>query len=132
MFCVLTVKERDKTLFERLFGRFLVDEYSVKTIPVFKGAPFFILDITKGKREIDWENVIFAVGKCAKRLVLLDDIIIPEDKGISVFKSTVLYGKMMKNTFLQILENNKNTFHSVSIKDTNAENTEFVKGLDVD
>ena len=63
MFCVLSVKERNRTLFERLFRKFLVDEYSVKTVPVFKGAPFFMLDITTGKREIDWDNVVFAVGK---------------------------------------------------------------------
>lgn len=129
MFCVLSVKERNKTLFEKIFGRLLVDDFSVKTIPVYKGAPFFMLDITTGKKEIDWENVVFAVGKCASRLILNNDLIIPDNMNVGVFKSQVLYKKMIKNTFLHILENNKNKLYSFSIMDKNAENTDFTKQL---
>ncbi len=129
MFCVLSVKERNKTLFERLFGRFLVDEYSVKTVPVFKGAPFFSLNITTGKREINWENVIFSVGKCAARLLLNGDIQLPDDMNIAVFKSQLLYSKMMENTFIHIFENNKKELYPISITDENADHTEFVKQI---
>lgn len=129
MFCVLSVKERNRTLFERLFRKFLVDEYSVKTVPVFKGAPFFMLDITTGKREIDWDNVVFAVGKCAGRLVLSDEIVLPENVGICAFKSGVLYDKMMKNTFIHIIHNNQKRYYSLSVMDMNGENAEFVKRL---
>lgn len=129
MFCVLSVRERNKTLFERIFGKLLVDDFSVKTIPVYKGAPFFTLDITTSKKEINWENVIFAVGKCASRLILNGDLKIPDNLNIGIFKSQTLYNKMMKNTFLQILENNKNKLFPISVKDKNAENTEFVKQL---
>ncbi len=127
MFCVLSVKERNRTLFERIFYKFLVDDFSVKTIPVYKGAPFFLLDITTSKKEIDWENVVFAVGKCASRLILNGNITIPEKMNIGVFKSPILYNKMLKNTFLQLLENNKNRLFQISIMDKNAENTDFTK-----
>lgn len=126
MFCVLSVRERNRTLFERIFGRFLVDDFSVKTIPVYKGAPFFNLDITTSKNEIDWENVIFSVGKCASRLVLSGNVKLPDNMNIEVFKSNLLYNKMMKNTFLQILKNG-NTLYDISIFDENAENSEFIK-----
>lgn len=129
MFCVLSVRERNKTLFERVFGKLLVDDYSVKTIPVYKGAPFFTLDITTSKKEINWENVIFAVGKCASRLILNSDLKIPDNMNVGIFKSQTLYNKMMKNTILQILENNKNKLFPISVMDKNAENTEFTKQL---
>lgn len=129
MFCVLSVKERNKTFFEKIFGKFLVDDYSVRTVPVYKGAPFFILDITTSKKEINWENVIFAVGKCASRLILNKDVLMSENMNIGIYKSQLLYNKMLKNTILQILENNKNRLYSISIMDKNAENTEFSKEL---
>ncbi len=129
MFCVLSVKERNRTLFERFFGRFLVDDYSVSTIPVFKGAPFFMLDITTSKKEIDWENVVFSVGKCASRLILTGDLKIPDDLNVGIFKSKILYEKMMKNTYVKILENNKSKLFKISVMDTNANNRDFVKQL---
>ncbi len=129
MFCVLNVKERNKSLFERIFGKLFEDDFTVRTIPVYKGAPFFTLEITTSKKEINWENVILAVGKCASRLVLNGDIKMPENMSVNVFKSEILYNKMMKNTFLQILENNKNKMYSISIMDKNADNTDFTKQL---
>ncbi len=129
MFCVLNVKERNKTFIERLFGKFFVDEYSIKTIPVFKGAPFFMLDVLTNKKEIDWENVIYAVGKCSSRLVLNKNVKMPDDLNVGIFKSPILYNKMMGNTYLQVLENNKNNFHSISVMDRNGEFTDFVKQI---
>ncbi|MBQ8765442.1 MAG: hypothetical protein IJZ16_01435 [Clostridia bacterium] len=126
MFCVLSVKERNRSFFEKLFGRFMTDEYEVNTIPVFRGAPFFTLDITTNKKEIDWENVIFSVGRCASRLLVDDEIYISENSGVSIFKSNILYYKMMENTFLNILKNS-NQLHTISISDKKGENTDFVK-----
>ncbi len=129
MFCVLSVKERNRTFFERVFGKFFTDDFAVRTIPVYKGAPFFVLEITTSKKEINWENVILAVGKCASRLILSSEIKIPENMNIGVFKSKVLYDKMMKNTILQILENNKSKLYSISVMDKDASNKEFTKKL---
>lgn len=129
MFCVLSVKGRNKTIFEKLFGKLMLDDYSVKTIPVYKGAPFFALDITTSRKEINWENVVLSVGKCASRLLLNSNIRIPDDMNVGIFRSQLLYNKMMKNTILEILENNKNKLRSVSVMDRGAENTDFVKQL---
>ncbi len=129
MFCVLSVRKRNSTPIEKIFGRFMTDDYSVKTIPVYKGAPFFNLVITTSKKEINWENVIFAVGRCASRLVLNENIVIPENSNIGTFKSDTLYKKMLNNTFLKILENNHSRLHRISVIDENAENIDFTKNV---
>ncbi len=131
MFCVLKVQKRRNTLFEKVFGSFIKDEYDVQTIPVFKGAPFYLMNITLGKRGMCWEDVITAVGKCSSRLVTNCEIALPQNVNVGLFKSEVLYDKMMKNTFIQILENNDTKNHpvSVSISDEKAEYTEFTKRL---
>lgn len=129
MFCVLSVKERNKTLFEKIFGKILAPDFSVKTIPVYKGAPFFELDITTSKKEINWEDVVFSVGKCASRLILNNNMVIPENLNVGVFKSQILYNKMMKNTIINIFENNKSRMYALSIIDKSAENTEFTKQM---
>ena len=57
MFCVLSVKGRNRTFFERVFGKFFTDDFTVRTIPVYKGAPFFVLEITTSKKEIKKSQV---------------------------------------------------------------------------
>lgn len=131
MFCVLNVKERDNNLFEKLFGCFVKDEYSVQTVPVFKGAPFYVLDVSVGRKGINWENVVMAVGKCSSRLITKYRIDFPDIMNIGLFESKILYDKMMKNTFLNILDRNntKNKPLSISFFDENAEYTEYTKQL---
>ena len=94
MFCVLKINRRNQTIFEKLFGSFIKDEYNLSAIPVFKGAPFYLLDVCIGKKGIDWEKVLSFVGKCASRLVVNSEIEIPENMNIGVYKSKKLYDKM--------------------------------------
>ncbi len=130
MFCVLNVKRRDNTFFEKIFGCLMKDRYDVQTIPVYKGAPFYIMDVSVGKRGIRWENVISQVGRCAGRMVATECIDLPQGMNLGFFESNVLYDKMMKNTFLRILGNNlKNNTVSVSVSDDNGKYTDFTKKL---
>lgn len=103
MFCVLTVKQRENSLKERLFGNFIKDDYSLVTVPVMGGAPFYHLNAAVGKKGIDPERVIFEVGRCAQRLLTEDNIKLPEFKGIGEYDSDLLYRKMMSNTAEYIL-----------------------------
>ena len=86
MFCVLNIEKKKLTLFEKVFRFLAQDDYVIKTIPVFKGAPFYVLDV-KICENIDWDKVIENTGKCSKRLILNNSIEIPENKGIGVYKS---------------------------------------------
>ena len=131
MFCVLKINQRKQNFSEKLFGKFIKDEYVLSTIPVYKGAPFYLLEITIGKRGIDWERVLFSVGKCASRLIINCDTDIPEGMNIGLYKSDKLYKKIMENTFLHILKNktDRMNLHTISILDSTGENSEFVESL---
>ncbi len=131
MFCVLKINRRNQTAFEKLFGALKKDEYNLSAIPVFKGAPFYILDVCIGKKGIDWEKVLLYVGKCASRLIVNCEIDIPRDMNIGVYKSEKLYDKVMKNTFLDIIKNNtdKRNLLNISILDKQGIYTDFTEKL---
>lgn len=130
MFCVLNIEKKKLTVLEKIFRFLAQDDYIVKTVPVFKGAPFYVLDV-KICNNIDWDRVIENTGKCSKRLILNNNIEIPEDKGIGIFKSNILYNKVFQNTILQILENNrpKKDLYHIAVYDKNADFTDFALRL---
>ncbi len=126
MFCVLNVEQKERNLFEKIFRFLCHDEYELKTIPVFKGAPFYVLNV-KTFKIIDWDKVVENTGKCSKRLIVNGNIKIPNKKELGIFKSNLLYNKVFQNTILQILANNKinkNPQHIV-IYDKNAKCIDF-------
>lgn len=98
MFCVLIVKYREDSVKERLFGNFIKDEYSLITVPVIGGAPFYQLNATVGRKGIAPERVIFEVGRCAQRLLVEENTNLPNYKGIGEYDSDLLYRKMVSNT----------------------------------
>ena len=130
MFCVLNIEKKKLTLLEKIFRFLAQDDYIIKTVPVFKGAPFYMLDV-KICEKIDWDKVIENTGKCSKRLLLNNCLEIPQDKGIGVFKSDILYNKVFHNTVLQIIKNNKrkkDLFH-IAVCDKNADFIDFTTRL---
>ena len=131
MFCVMIINRRKQTFLENLFGYFVKDEYNLSAIPVYKGAPFYLLDVYIGKKGIDWEKVLSLVGKCASRLVVNCDVEIPDNMNIGVFKSEKLYDRIMKNTFLDIIKNNtdKRNLLNISVLDKQGEYTDFTEKL---
>lgn len=107
MFCVLNVEKKSLTLLEKIFKFLARDEYRIRTVPVFKGAPFYLLDVFLCNNTIDWEKITTCTGKCAKRLLVNNCIDTPPNKEIGFFKSNILYNKAFQNTLIQILNNNK-------------------------
>lgn len=130
MFCVLNIEKKKLTLLEKIFRFLAQDDYIIKTIPVFKGAPFYMLDV-KICENIDWDKVIENTGKCSKRLLLNNCLEIPQDKGIGVFKSDILYNKVFHNTVLQIIKNNKRKkdLYHIAVYDKNADFIDFTTRL---
>lgn len=125
MFCVLNIEKRPDTLREKLFGKFIKDEYNAKLIPVFKGAPFYSFNVTVGKRGVDWEKIIYTAGKCSRRLVLTNSVDLPSIGSLAEFKSDLLYRKMMENTFVKILEKCK-TKKSIAVIDLQGKSADFL------
>lgn len=131
MFTVLNITKRNKNIFEKLFGCFMKDEYNVRTVGVYKGAPFYELNVFIGKKRVDAQRILDCVGKCSRRLVTNDFDLLPQNDDFGLFKSNKLYCKMIQNTFVQILNNNglKNHPVSVCVVDRKAINTDFIKRL---
>lgn len=126
MFCVVNINERKDTIKEKLFWRFIRDEYELKTIPVFKGAPFYRLDITVGKRGVDWEYIAYCTGKCAGRLIVNNAVNIPKNFGLGRYSNKALYNKMMQNTFAHILKQQKKIFENLCFVDESGEFQEYL------
>lgn len=131
MFCVLKINCRNQSFFEKIFGSFIKDEYNLSAIPVFKGAPFYLLDVYVGKKGIDWEKVLLYVGKSASRLIVNCEIEIPDNMNIGVYKSGKLYDRIMKNTFIDIIKNNtdKRNLLNISVLDKQGKYTDFTEKL---
>lgn len=126
MFCLLKISERRDNLKEKIFGRFIRDTYELKTIPVFKGAPFYKLEVTIGKKGVDWQQVTYFVGKCANRLLLDEKINIDNVIGVGRYNRKCLYEKMMKNTFAEVLKQQNKIFDSLCIIDKTGLSTDFL------
>ena len=127
MFCALRIYEKNKTIADKLFGFMLKNEYKVTTVPVYKAAPFFLLDVTVHKKYPDAENIISRVGKCALRLVTSSRDRLQGTDGIGFFDSNLLYDKVIKNTFIKILENNFAMLPTdLCVIDTEGKNKDFV------
>lgn len=129
MFCLLKISERRDNLKEKIFGKFIRDTYELKTIPVFKGAPFYKLEVTMGKRGIDWQQVTYFIGKCANRLLLDETINIDGVKDIGRYKNKILYEKMMKNTFIEILKQQNKIYDSLCVIDKRGVAIDFFLNL---
>lgn len=125
MFCVLNVEKRPDTLRERLFGSLIKDEYEAKMVPVFKAAPFYIMDVKVGKRGVDWDRIVYCAGKCARRLVLINHTELPPRNDMSAFKSNMLYREIMCNTFAEILKKS-NDKKTVAVIDNKGETANFL------
>lgn len=131
MFTVLNITKRKTNIFEKLFGCFIKDEYVVRTVGVYKGAPFYELNVTVGKREVDTQKILDCVGRCSRRIVTNNFDLLPQNSDFNLFKSNKLYSKMMQNTFVKILDNNDFKKHPVSVcvVDANGLNTDFARML---
>lgn len=126
MFCLLKINERRDSLKEKLFGKFIRDTYELKTIPVFKGAPFYKLEIVTGKRGVDWSQIVYFVGKCSNRLLLDEKINIDNVLNVGRYDKKCLYEKLMKNTFVKIIKQQNEMFDSLCIIDKAGQSTDLL------
>lgn len=131
MFTVLNISKRNNNIFEKLFGCFIRDEYDVKTVGIYKGAPFYQLNVRVGNRGVNCQKILDCVGKCSKRMITNDFDLLPETDDFGLFKSNKLYNKMMQNTFVEILGANdiNNSPLPICLVDEKASNTDFAERL---
>lgn len=128
MFCVIEIKNEERTYFEKIFARFLKTKYYIRTVPVFKGAPFYVLTAVLGRNGFDWRYIAECIGKCSKRLVLPQGVDLPQDDIVCEHKSRLLYNLMCQNTFLYILKEHKKLF-DICLIDRKSRYTDFAERL---
>ena len=127
MFCA-ALTERGKLSFPlNIFKSLTKDKYELKTVPVYRGAPFYLLKITLYRgQEPGGEEIVRLVGKCSKKL-LAGGIPLPQIKEIGFFNGDLLYRRLIENTFLEILKRNFNRRepYDLAIVDTDGRCTSF-------
>lgn len=127
MFCLLKTEYRKNTVIEKIFGKFIKDRYEMHTVPVFKGAPFYVLNATVGKNGVDWDEVLYYSGKCAGRLIVDENTKVPKQKGIGVYNGKVLYDIILRNTFLKAVKSIcRKDFETLCLIDAKGAYSDFI------
>lgn len=93
MFSVLNIVQPARSF----FGRRKCTVESVLS-PVRGAAPYKVINVTAGKRGIDWRKVAQAAGASAKSMLVPKDVLIPLSAGIESFVPQVLPSVILLNT----------------------------------
>ncbi|MBR4050134.1 MAG: hypothetical protein IKK09_06525 [Clostridia bacterium] len=89
--------------------------------PVRGGAPFRIVTISKGGKDIDWHRVAEAASCGSRNLLIPDGFILPDNPYLSLFKADTLPLLIMLNTAAKKLKAIPGaTKRSLLIEDKNA------------
>lgn len=105
MFAVLKLLPREKGLRARIRERFEKSEPTVTQIPVKSGAPFFSVEMRIGRDGADWTALAAMLGRCAKRLLIEDGIVLPESGIVKRFVPERLPSILLFNSAVQLMEN---------------------------
>ncbi len=103
MFVVLQVQAHAAGFLQRLKEYISPEEPELTKIAVKNGAPFFILKVKKNKQGIPWEDVAFAAGRCASRIVAPKMVELPESGPVRRFVPEYLPFMMLYQTVLDVL-----------------------------
>ena len=93
MFSVLNIVQPNKSLFGK---RKCTVEMLLS--PVRGAAPYKIINVTPGKKGIDWRLVAQAAGASGKYMLVPDGVEIPHGAGLERFVPKVLPGVILLNT----------------------------------
>lgn len=106
MFAVLRLKAREKGLKSRI--RYLFSEPApvLERIKPDGCAPFFILTAVKDKNgEVNSHEICRLLGRCAARLLVEHDVILPENEHIALFVPEVFPALMLFNSAVRLISN---------------------------
>ena len=130
MFSVLLTYKEKKRFIDK-FKKNLDDKIYTTVVPVFKGAPFYIIKDFYKNSVPNWEKIIEISGRTSQRLIVENGVPLPKNNKIGAFCSDLLYGEILKNTFIKILENNysKNNVFNIMILDKKGDNYIFAEKI---
>ncbi len=94
MFSVLNIAQPNKSL----FGKKRKCTVEMLLSPVKGAAPYKVINVTPGKKGIDWRLVAQAAGASGKCMLVTDGVEIPHGAGIERFVPKVLPAVILLNT----------------------------------
>ncbi len=131
MFAVLKIFENEKGFLARLKFRFNPPEPKLLRVNVAGGAPFYYLEIYENQCGENYNEIVYALGRCSEYLVLCGNYTLPENKLLNVYRPSKLPQLLLMNSavsFLDKLRYDKTQF-SVGIVDKRGDYTEFIEAF---
>lgn len=122
MFSVLNVVQPKKSIFGKR-------KCSVEMVlsPVRGAAPYKIINVTPGKKGIDWRMVAQAAGASGKSMLVPESLEIPHGVGLEKFEPRVLPGVILLNTIAAMVS--KEPVESILIVDRSGYLADYVKRI---
>lgn len=103
MFILLKPIDRDDNLKNRLHDTFFVPRFDIERVEMKNAAPFFVMSCPKYKGRVPYNTVAVAAGKMKNKIVVPEDLMLPENVAITPFSGRKLKRQLLINTALKIL-----------------------------
>lgn len=129
MFAVLKILENEKGFLAKLKFRFNPPEPKLLRVNVAGGAPFYYLEIYENQCGENYNEIVYALGRCSEYLVLCGNYTLPENKLLGVYRPAKLPQLLLMNSavsFLDKLKYDKTEF-GIGIVDMRGDYTAFVE-----
>ena len=102
MFVVLKTVTPDKRIIKRRKQIRTIEKTPAAVCKTDKGLPFYILEVTNGKKGFDWVSAAKKCGKFASRIVAPHSLPLPDDSGLKrfipiSFNSILVFNTALKN-----------------------------------
>lgn len=107
MFVVLRVITPEESLFKRRKQRKTIERAGIKSCHSEKSLPFFVLDVLKEKRGINWDSVAEKCGKYASRIVAPRNFPLPDHSNLRRFIPISMNSLLIFNTAAETIKKAK-------------------------
>ena len=124
MFAVVCINEPQRSFFGR---RKCAVEMLLS--PVKGAAPYKVINVTPGKKGIDWKTVSAAAGCCNSTMLLPDCVLPPANTDIGLFEPSVLPQLILLNTVADMISKSEKQRTSVLIEDRNALLSAYIRRI---
>lgn len=130
MFCaVKLIQSKEHGLFQKIKSRFFSTSPIPQQINLKSYAPYYYLEITREQCGENFEHLAEIIGRCARFIVPVGDMIIDDNRYVSKYRPTKFPSIMLLNSFKDIIKIKKSPKLSIAIKDEKGEYTDFIKEL---
>jgi len=103
MFAVLELYEVGNSFRERVKRRFRKPDISIDRPSIYDGMHYYAIKAPVIDGEIDWQGIREAAGGCRSRMLIPENLRLPDDAGLVRFRPTVFQRIILFNTAVSLL-----------------------------